>query len=147
MPEQATHTFAKREHIVSRKLVERLFGGGGSRSLAAFPLRLVYLPVERAAGDVPAQVLISVPKRHFKHAVKRNRVKRKVREAYRMNKPLLAGVLGAMPQTMVAMAFVWQAGRLYDSADVDACVKSLLVRLAERLEHRRGAYCHPRNEE
>lgn len=147
MPEQATFTFAKREHIVSRKLTERLFGGGGSRSLAAFPLRLVYLPVDRAAGGVPAQVLVSVPKRHFKHAVKRNRIKRQVREAYRMNKQLLAGALGSMPQTMVAMAFVWQADRLYCSADVDACVKSLLVRLAERLDRLHTAADSKHNEE
>ena len=57
---------------------------GGSRSCSLFPLRVVYLPVEELEAD--ASILISVSKRRFKRAVKRNRVKRQIREAYRVNK-------------------------------------------------------------
>ncbi len=131
MSEPAAHTFGKQERIVSRKLIERLFGGGGSRSMSAFPLRLVYLPVEREG--VGAKVLISVPKRHLKRAVHRNRVKRQVREAYRMHKQLLDGATGLMADRTLALAFIWLADELYDSKAVTACVKSLLERLNERL--------------
>ena len=54
---------------------------GGSRSFSNFPLRVVWLPVEEL--DVQASILISVSKRRFKRAVKRNRIKRQIREAYR----------------------------------------------------------------
>ena len=57
--------------------------------MAAFPLRVVYVNKERAQGEVPVQILISVPKKRFKHAVDRNRVKRQVREAYRLHKQVL----------------------------------------------------------
>ena len=72
-------TLPKVERLNSRILIERLFTGG-SKSLPAFPLRIVYMPVE--GENLPAAtILISVPKKRFKRAVKRNRVKRQVREA------------------------------------------------------------------
>lgn len=133
MAETAAHTFGKREHLVSRKLMERLFGGGGSRSMSVFPLRLVYMTMERAAGEPEVQVLISVSKRHFKRAVKRNRVKRQIREAYRLNKQPLIEAMQPTPDRALALAFIWQADQLYDTADVAASLQSLLTRLCERI--------------
>ena len=94
-----------------------LFGGGGSLSMAAFPLRVVYTIKERARADVPAQLLVSVSKRHFKHAVDRNRVKRQIREAYRQNKQLLCD---AIPETkQVVMALMWLADEHYSTQEVE----------------------------
>ena len=68
-----------------------MFEGGHSKSFSIFPIRVVYMPIEQ--GEVPATILISVSKRRFKRAVKRNRVKRQIREVYRKNKqPLLDGL-------------------------------------------------------
>lgn len=64
---------------------------GGSRSFSIFPLRVVWLPAEEL--DVQASILISVSKRRFKRAVKRNRIKRQIREAYRLNKQILLAPL------------------------------------------------------
>lgn len=71
-------------------MIEKMFAGG-SRSFSVFPLRVVYLPVEEL--EAPVSILVSVSKRRFKRAVKRNRVKRQIREAYRMNKHGLLAVL------------------------------------------------------
>ena len=71
-------TLCKEERLVGRKLVETLFKGGGSRSMSYYPLRIVYCLVARE--EAPVRILVSVPKRCFKRAVKRNRVKRQVRE-------------------------------------------------------------------
>lgn len=68
-----------------------MFEGGASKSFSIFPIRVVYMPVEQ--GEAPASILISVSKRRFKRAVKRNRVKRQIREAYRKNKSLLVDEL------------------------------------------------------
>ncbi len=113
--------------------MDTLFTKGNSRMISAFPLRLVYMVVGETDIPVPAQVLVSVSKRHFKHAVKRNRVKRQIREAYRRNKHILLGQLADFPEKRVAMAFIWQSGELDDSAHVEAVVVKLLSRAAEMI--------------
>ena len=80
----------KPERLNKKKIIEKMFAGG-SRSFSIFPLRVVWLPVEEL--DVQASILISVSKRRFKRAVKRNRIKRQIREAYRLNKQILLAPL------------------------------------------------------
>ena len=126
-------TLNKRERMVSRRLMDRLFGGGKSRSMSSFPLRAVYTTIERGPDDAPVQVLVSVSKRHFKRAVKRNRVKRQIREAYRNNKSIAYDALTPTPSRALALAFIWQADRLYTTAEVYAAMQALLIRLAEKL--------------
>jgi len=75
--------FPPSEKLKSRKLIETLFAEG--KNVKSFPLLLVYLPLEHES-DALFQVGFSVSKRKFKHAVDRNRVKRLMREAYRLNK-------------------------------------------------------------
>lgn len=129
-------TLDKCERIVSRRLMDRLFRGGNSRSMSSFPLRAVYMTTERGSHDAPVQVLVSVSKRHFKRAVKRNRVKRQIREAYRNSKQLVLDALTPTPGRALALAFIWQADRLYDTAEVNAAMQALLTRLAEKLGRR-----------
>ena len=122
-------TLPKVERLNSRILIERLFTGG-SKSLPAFPLRIVYMPVE--GENLPAAtILISVPKKRFKRAVKRNRVKRQVREAYRKNKHILLALKDSGRK--IAIAFIWLDNELHESADVEAKVVKLLQLTAERL--------------
>ena len=121
----------KRERIVSKKLIDTLFGGGCSQSMAAFPLRAVYIKKERAQGEAPVQILVSVPKKRFKHAVDRNRVKRQVREAFRQHKELLYGALAEHEQLL--LAFIWLSDEHRPSRDVESRVVSLMQRVAEKL--------------
>jgi ribonuclease P protein component len=76
-------TYNKKEKLKSKKLIDQLFEEG--QSVSAYPLRLVYL---KAAfdDDVIAKTGVSVSKRNFQKAVDRNRIKRLLREAYRLNK-------------------------------------------------------------
>lgn len=131
MVETARATFRKRERIVSEKLMEELFSGDNSHALTAFPLRAVYLQKDRNAGDEPVQVLVSVPKKRLRHAVDRNRVKRQVRESYRLNKQALLSMLPCDKRLL--LAFVWQSDRLSPTEEVESRVKNLLRRMAERL--------------
>ena len=127
MAESASLTFSKRERIVSRKLIEQLFSRGSSRSTSAYPLRVVYM--ERERDEVPVQMMVSVSKRHFKRAVKRNRVKRQVREAYRHHKQLL---IEKIPEDKsLAIAFIWLSDELCDSRQVEKSVRRLLEKVAE----------------
>ncbi|MFY0631989.1 MAG: ribonuclease P protein component [Flavobacteriaceae bacterium] len=77
------NTLGKQERLKSRKLIEKLFGQG--KSIKKFPVRLVYLQTEHTS-NYPIQASFSVPKRNFKKAVERNRIKRLFREAYRLEK-------------------------------------------------------------
>ena len=126
----ASPTFNKRERIVSRKLIEQLFSKGSSFSVSVFPLRIVVMETARMADNIPVQVLVSVSKRHFKHAVDRNRVKRQVREAYRHHKQILTEKV--QQEQTLAIAFIWLADELNESATVEKSVKRLLGKVAER---------------
>jgi len=89
--------------------------------------------VEREQQMPPVQILISVPKRCFKRAVKRNRVKRQVREAFRKNKQALIAQLSATPDYQLVMAFIWLDDHLRESLSVDKKVTSILERISESL--------------
>ena len=123
--------FKKRERLVSLRLIDELFGGGHSRSVAAFPLRAVFMQRPRGAHDEPLQMLISVPKKFFHHAVDRNRVKRQVREAWRLHKSLLAEALASDKQLLIA--FVWTSDTLLPTSAVAERVANLTRRITEKL--------------
>jgi len=127
----AAPTFRKWERIVSKKQIESLFEGGESQSLAAFPLRVVYQLTERRQSNTPAQILISVPKKRFKHAVDRNKVKRQVREAFRLHKQPLWEAIPDDKQ--LAIAFIWLSDKHCPTLEVEKRVVSLLRRIAEKL--------------
>lgn len=78
-------TFGKEEKLKSRKQIERLFAEGNM--VKEFPILMKFLKTD--VNDFPIKVAFSVPKRNFKLAVHRNRIKRLLREAYRLNKHVL----------------------------------------------------------
>ena len=132
------NTFAKEERICGRLRIEQLFNGQGSKSMAAFPLRAVYLlredsDTEAGDGTATVSILASVPKRCFKRAVKRNRVKRQIREAYRLNKQIIIPTVEAMQGRKLMLAFIYMDNKLHDSLHMEAKVKNLLLRISEKL--------------
>ena len=81
--------YPKHEKLKSRKTIDSLFSHG--KSVAKYPLRLVYVPL--ADPDSTSQIAVSVSKKYFKKAVDRNYFKRVLRETYRLNKQMLTGDL------------------------------------------------------
>lgn len=79
-------SYNKTEKLKSKKLIDQLFVEG--KSISVFPLKLVYIETE-FKNSIPVKTGVSVSKRYFKNAVDRNRIKRLLREAYRLNKPEL----------------------------------------------------------
>ncbi len=78
-------TFGKEEKLKSRKQIEQLFAEGNA--VKEFPILMKFLKTD--ANDSPIKVAFSVPKRNFKLAVHRNKIKRLLRETYRLNKHVL----------------------------------------------------------
>lgn len=124
--------FRREERLRGEALIERLFHREGSRSMAAFPLRMVYMKTASDGAGALPQVLISVPKRCLKHAVDRNRVKRQVREAYRRNRYRLVESLGGDGVRGLLIAFIWLDDKLWSTAEVERKVCNLLQRLSEK---------------
>ena len=124
-------TLSKEERICSKKLINELFTGNG-RSMTAFPLRVVFMKRTIIDDQPRAAMLVSVPKRYFKHAVDRNRVKRQVREAFRRNKSIITQNL-TDDHEAVAMAFVWLTDEKFPSSEVVNRMVRLLTRISECL--------------
>lgn len=77
------NTFPLKEHLKSKSVIDNLYANGASAT--AFPLRAVFLE-QPATQEPTAAILINVAKRRFRHAVDRNLLKRRIREAYRTGK-------------------------------------------------------------
>ena len=114
-------TLPKQERLCSRKALEELFGGG-SKSILAYPVRAVFQKTE----ETGIRIMVSVSKRFFKRAVKRNRIKRQLREAYRLNKRILQPAEGGLN-----IAFLWNSNELLPSAKVMEKMQTLLSKINE----------------
>jgi len=119
---KVSKTFHKNERLNSRKQIQELFDKGSSFFL--FPIKVVYLP---APPDSPNQVLFSVPKRNFKKAVDRNKIKRRLRESYRSNKMLLKVADNKINSYFIA--YIYVARQILSYKEIDDKLKSSLGRL------------------
>lgn len=77
------YTFRKEERLCNKRLLEELFHKGSS--FLCYPFRVSWRLAD-AAQAVPVQVVFPVPKKRYKHAVDRNLIRRRMREAYRLHK-------------------------------------------------------------
>ena len=116
----------KREKLRSRTAVERLFGEG--KSLMAFPLRAVYRL--RPQGEAPVQFLITIPKKRIRKAVMRVTLRRRTREAYRLNRNELMAPLQQLG-IGVDIAFVYLDSNPAPYSVINEKVVSLLTRIAQ----------------
>ncbi|MDD4776888.1 MAG: ribonuclease P protein component [Fermentimonas sp.] len=133
MDKEQRFYFKKEEKLTGDKRIEYLFAQG--KSFVAYPLRVVYL--EKTSRD-PAvhKILVSIPKKRIKSAVKRNRMKRLIRESFRLNKHILNDV----PKdkfVYLEIAFVYVKDELTDFATVEKGMRKALTEIKNRLENGR----------
>lgn len=123
------HTFSRNERLKSLVLIGRLFRGGNS--YVAYPLRVVWMPLDEpmrdliSMGEARAQLAISVPKRVFKTAGARNLLKRRIREAYRLNKVPFYEKLAAANQH-VALMLVYIGKEELPYSEIEQGVKKMI---------------------
>ncbi|HRE74902.1 MAG TPA: ribonuclease P protein component [Flavobacteriales bacterium] len=122
-------TFSKSERLHRKKIIEQLFTKGG-QSMLAHPVRMVWQDAD--LEDV-VQVMFSAPKRNFKKAVDRNRIKRIMREAYRLNKSELRKCCEEK-QKKIAVAFLFVGKEMPKGQEVRDKIIVLLQRLNKELE-------------
>jgi len=107
------YTLKKNEILSSRKQINSLFSVG--KSIFKYPFKMVYIVKDiESEKDSPVLFSISVPKRKIKTAVKRNLIKRRTREAYRLNKQILLDKVPEGKQLIFMFIFVGDQAKSYD---------------------------------
>lgn len=116
-------TFSKNERLCSKPLIDKLIQKGNSFN--GFPFKISWMEIQESTAEV--KILISVPKRKFKKAVDRNKIKRLIREAYRKNKYLLIDHLG---EKKIILLVVYVSKTITDYAEIEGKIKEGLIRLS-----------------
>lgn len=113
-------TFPKSEKLCGDQAVDHLYKTG--KRFVVWPMRVTYLPLIEG----PSQALIWAPKALFKHAVDRNRLRRQMREAYRLNKYLIIDA-----DKHYHLAFNYIDKDIQDYKTINKAMRKALKRLAE----------------
>jgi ribonuclease P protein component len=116
-------SFHKTERLCSKKIIEKLFAEG--KSVFVYPVKIVYLETPLPA-KINVQAAFTVGKRNFKRAVKRNLLKRRMREAYRLNKQQLYDAVG---EKQVAVFFIFTGKEISEYKQIEAAVKKGMKKL------------------
>ena len=124
------NSFSKSEHLCGEIRITRLFTQG--EAFISYPLRVVYI-LEPKKDVVPVSVMVSVPKKRFKRAVMRNRLKRLMREAYRLNKqPLIEKI--EEKQLQLHVAFNYVSDDELDFITIEKKMKQAIQKLLAKVE-------------
>ena len=119
-------TFSKNERLCSKILIDRLIETG--KSFNHSPYRITWLPI--AESSAPIKVVISIPKRSFKKAVDRNRLKRQTREIYRKQKQKVYDVL---EDKKILVMIVYTAKTKIEFKELELKLKEALERLSNTI--------------
>ena len=116
--------FPKNERLSLQKNIDSLFESG--QTFVSYPLRIIYLlHSENEVSESGISVLISVPKKRIRHSVNRNRIKRLIRESYRVNKSEIFTYYESKDQ-LLHIAFLYQSSAIMKYADIEKAVKKAL---------------------
>jgi ribonuclease P protein component len=124
----ASYSYHKTEKLKSRKTLNVLFTKG--KSFSVFPVKVFY--VVDVINDDPVKAGVGVSTRNFKKAVDRNRIKRLLRECYRLNKNPLHDVV-AKQQKSVSVFFLYVGKELPAHEMLTEKIKAALLKLEEQI--------------
>ena len=129
----ASSTFPKSERLCSRRLIDQLYAEG--HRLMAFPYSVQWMEVNELPA--PCQVMIVAPKRKFKHAVDRNRVRRLTRECWRQRKDPFYDSLRERGCCIV-LSLVYIHNEIMPYAQLEHKMDKLLMALQQDIEASRS---------
>lgn len=125
------NTFKKEERLKSRKLIQGIFSK--SQTVKAYPLRLLWIEREQDDNAYPVLFSLSVPKRKFKKAVHRNWLRRRVREAYRLNKSKLYQSLEGKEEQYAFMV-LYTSPEPLPFQEIEVAMRKLLERFVQAVD-------------
>jgi ribonuclease P protein component, eubacterial len=124
-------TLTKEERLSWKRYIDLLFEKG--QSFVSFPLRVIYLSTEEKEGLAPVSILTNVSKKKFKRAVKRNKIKRLIREAYRLQKTDLVAHLQAKDKSLL-VAFLYLDKEVHSYSTIEKAMKKAITQLSGKVE-------------
>jgi len=125
------NTFNKEERLCSRKLIDLLFKDGSSFLL--YPYRVSYLFTD-TSNDYPVQVVINASKKRFKRAVDRNLIKRRAREAYRLQKEEHLYALIPKSERLLLLSLQFVGKQIYDYSFFEKKMAAVFKKLSAELQ-------------
>jgi len=127
-------TYQKKDKLKSRKQTQFLFSKG--TAITMHPIRLLYTIEKVEAGIFPNGLLqagVGAPSRQFRKAVQRNRVKRLLREGYRLEKPNFTNGL-SLTNTRLNLFFLYVDVNVQTQQQIQTSIKLILQKLADKLK-------------
>lgn len=121
--------FKKNEKLTSEKEIDLLFKSGKSSFI--YPVKVIFITSK--IQPIECKVLMTAPKRYLKKAVDRNLVKRRMREAYRLNAENLKNML-TEKNISASIAFVYASSKIIDYNDIEARMTKQIVKIISILE-------------
>ena len=121
--------FKKNEKLTSEKEIDLLFKSGKSSFI--YPVKVIF--ITSRIQPIECKVLMTAPKRYLKKAVDRNLVKRRMREAYRLNAENLKNML-TEKNISASIAFVYASSKIIDYNDIEARMTKQIVKIISILE-------------
>ncbi len=122
-------TYTKKERLCTKTLIEKLFNEG--KVIYEFPLKVIWLE-SVLYENVPVQSVINVSKRRFKRAVKRNLLKRRMREAFRLNNHEFYSKLQSM-NLQIAIMILYNNNTILDYSIIESGMKNILNKMMNRI--------------
>jgi ribonuclease P protein component len=118
-------TLNKTEKLKSRKSIQELYRKG--KRIYSFPLLLLYIPMDSASEKVVLKMAASVSKKKIRRAVDRNKLKRRIREAYRLQKPEILNILPH--QTGYLFMFVYLSKEVVSYHIIENAMEKIVKKL------------------
>jgi ribonuclease P protein component len=127
-----SYSFNKAERLCSKILINNLFSKG-NRVITQFPFRVLWQFIPNKSEQFPAQVMFSVGKRNFPKAVHRNRIKRQMRELYRIRKHLLYLLL-EQKQKSIIVSITFQGKAIMQNEELKQAFEPVFQKILNQIE-------------
>lgn len=120
------HTFKKEERICENKVIKNLFEMGSSFYI--YPFKIIYQNTD-FDSKFPAKILVTITKRNFKNSVQRNKIKRLIKESYRINKN---NFINSLIENKISknIAFIYTAKNILPYEEFESKIILILHRLS-----------------